>query len=123
MAGITGSALTRLPVQTVSVEVADGSDDILYRFIRADGERCVANERAIGVAQAESSADGEVVPVIRAGIATVEAGGAIALADGEKAVQTDLKGRALPHQGNNPIVGWAIDAAGAEGALVRVILA
>lgn len=121
MAGIIGSAITRQPVQTVSVE-RDGTDEILHRFVRADGRRCGAAERPIGVGQVSSTADGDVVPVIRAGIATVEAGAAIVLADGEKAVETDADGRAITRTANRTIAGWAIDAAAAAGDLVRVIL-
>ena len=122
MAGIIGSVASQLPTQVVSVE-RDGSDEILHRFVRADGARCGANERPIGVGQSASTTDGDVVPVIRAGIATVEAGAAIVLADGEKAVETDAQGRAITRTSNNTIAGYAIDAAGAAGALVRVILA
>ncbi len=121
MGGIIGDPLTRLPVQTVSI-VREGTDEILHRFVRADGTRCVANERPIGVGQTSSTTDDEVVPIIRAGIATVEAGAAIELADGEKAVQTDADGRAITHAGANPVAGYAIDAAAAAGDLVRVIL-
>ena len=121
MGGITGGSLSRQPVQIVSVE-HEGADEVLHRFVRADGRRCVANERPIGVGQASSTKDGEVVPVATSGIVTVEAGAAIVLADGEKAVQTDAMGRAITHAGTNPIAGYVIDAASAVGDLVRCIL-
>ena len=121
MGGIIGDPIARLPVQTVSM-VRAGTDEILYRFVRADGTRCVANERPIGVGQTKSTTDKEVVPIIRAGIATVEAGAAIALSNGEKAVQTDADGRAIARTGTNPVAGYVIDAAAAAGDLVRVIL-
>ena len=121
MGGIPGSPVTRMPVQTVTIE-REGSAEILHRFVRADGTRCVATERPLGVGQVSSTTDGDLVPIIRAGIATVEAGGAIALGAGESAVQTDLEGRAVTRTGNNPIAGYVIDAASASGDLVRVIL-
>ena len=121
MGGIVGDALTRLPVQIVSVE-RSGKDEILHRFVRADGKRCVAEERPLGVGQASSTKDKEVTPVMRSGIATVEAGAAIALADGEKAVQTDAQGRAVAHVDGKPLAGHIIDAASAAGDLVRIVL-
>ena len=66
--------------------------------------------------------DGELVPIIRAGIATVEAGAAIVLINGERDVQADGQGRAVQREGDNTIAGYAIDAASASGDLVRVIL-
>lgn len=121
MGGIVGGPLTRMPAQTVSVE-RKGTDELLYRYVRADGTRCVANERPIGVCQVPSTTAGDVVPVHRVGITTVEAGAAIALTNGEKAVQTDASGRAITHTGANPVAGFVIDAAAAAGDPVRVIL-
>ena len=121
MGGITGGALSRQPLQIVSVE-HEGADEVLHRFIRADGTRCVAEERPIGVGQASSKKDGEIVPVATKGIVTVEAGAAIALVKGEKAVQTDAQGRAITHVEGKPLAGHVIDAASAAGDLVRCIL-
>ena len=121
MSGIVSSTISRLPVQTVSVE-RKGTNEIQHRFLRADGKRCVANERPIGVCGVSSTKDKDLVPVERAGIVPVEAGAAIALSGGEKAVQTDASGRAITRTGVNPIAGHAIDAAAAAGDLVRVIL-
>ena len=121
MGGITGGALSRQSVQVVSVE-RSGEDEILHRFVRADGKRCVADERPLGVGQASSTKDKEVAPVMRSGIATVEAGAAIALANGEKAVRTDADGRAIAHVDGKPLAGHVIDAAAEAGDLVRCIL-
>lgn len=121
MGGITGGALSRQPIQVVSVE-REGKDEILNRFVRADGTRCVADERPIGVGQASSTKDGEVVPVATRGIVTVVAGAAIALSNGEKAVRTDAEGRAIAHVDGKPVAGYVIDAASARGDLVRCIL-
>ena len=118
MGGITGGALSRQPVQIVSVE-HEGADEVLHRFVRADGTRCVANERPLGVGQASSTKDGDVFPLMRSGIATVEAGAAIVLAGGEKAVQTDAMGRAITRTGANPVAGYVLDAASAAGDLLR----
>ncbi|MDE2904552.1 MAG: DUF2190 family protein [Acidobacteriota bacterium] len=121
MGGITGGALSRQPIQIVSVE-HEGKDEILNRFVRADGARCVADERPIGVGQASSTKDGEVVPVATGGIVTVVAGAAIALSNGEKAVRTDAEGRAIAHVAGKPIAGYVIDAAAKKDVLVRCIL-
>ena len=121
MGGITGGSLSRQPVQIVSVE-HEGADEVLHRFVRADGTRCVANERPIGVGQASSTKDGEVFPLARSGTVTVEAGAAIVLSDGEKAVQADAMGRAVARTGTNPIAGYVIDVASAAGDLVRCLL-
>ena len=121
MGGIVGGSLSRLPIQIVSVE-HEGTDEVLHRFVRADGTRCVANERPLGVGDASSTKDGEVFPLIRSGVATVMAGAAIALSDGEKAVQTDADGKAIERTGTNPIAGYVIDAASADGDLVRCVL-
>ena len=121
MAGIVGGPLSRQPIQIVSVE-HEGTDEVLNRFIRADGTRCVANERPIGVGQASSTKDGEIVPVATKGIVIVVAGAAIALTAGEAAVQTDADGKAITRTGTNPLAGYVIDAATADGNLVRCIL-
>ena len=121
MGGITGSAVERQPIQIVSVE-RSGTDEILNRFVRADGKRCVANERPIGVGQVSSKTAKEVVAVATSGIVTVVSGAAIALSKGEKAVKTDAQGRAITHAGDNPVAGYVIDAATAADQLVRCIL-
>ena len=121
MGGITGGSLSRQPNQIVSVE-HEGAGEVLHRFVRADGTRCVANERPIGVGQASSTKDGEVVPVAISGVVVVEAGAAIALTNGEAGVKTDAQGRAILNSDAKPTAGYVIDAATAPGDLVRCIL-
>ena len=107
MGGITGSAVERQPIQIVSVE-REGAVEVLHRFLRADGTRCVANERPIGVGQVSSKTAKEVVPVATKGIVTVVAGAAIVLSGGEKAVQTDATGRAITRTGTNPLAATSL---------------
>ena len=121
MGGITGGSLSRQPVQIVSVE-HEGTEEVLHRFVRADGTRCVAHERPIGVGQASSTKDGEVFPLARSGTVTVEAGAVIVLTAGEKAVMADADGRAVTRTDTHPVAGHVIDAAAAGGDLVRCLL-
>ena len=121
MGGIPGGPLARLPLQTITME-HEGADEVLRRFVRSDGTRCVANERPVGVGEASSTKDGELFPATHKGIAVVDAGAAIALQNGERAVQTDAEGRAIIRTGANPIAGYVIDAASAAGDKVRCIM-
>lgn len=121
MPGIIGDKVTIQPAFTVSVQ-RSGSDEIFRRFVRADGARCGAGDQPAGVCRVRSTTANDVVTVDTDGIALVEAGAAIALTEGSKAVMPDASGRAIVAVGSVPYAGLALDAAAAAGDVIRVWL-
>ena len=122
MSGVVADGLTTQPLLTVTVEKGD-ANDCFARFVRADGTRiAAAGAAAIGVGRSHSTTNGELVPVAVAGIVPVEAGAAIALANGEVAVKSDATGRAIAQGGSGAILGRALAAASAAGDKVPVLL-
>ncbi len=122
MSGIVADTVTSQPLLTVTAE-ASGATDKFRRFVLADGTRSVEGKRPLGVCRVKSSTDGDLIPVDVAGIVLVEAGAAIALADGEKKVQSDAQGRAVAAAGANPVAGVVLAAAAAAGDIVPILLA
>ena len=80
MSGIMVDTATAQPLQTVTVERA-GTDELLRRYLRADGTRCGTGDPPLGVCRVPSTAAGDHVPVDIDGIVVVEAGAAITLTD------------------------------------------
>ena len=113
--------LTAQPLQTVTVERA-GADELLHRYVRADGTRCAAADQPLGVCRVASTTAKDLVPVDIDGIVVVEAGAAIVLSDGTKKVMPDADGRAITHAGAVSSGGLALTAAAAAGDLVAVLL-
>ena len=121
MGKVIADTATSQPLHALTVE-AEGADEKFRRFVRADGTRCVAGDRVLGVSRVKSSTDAELIPVDVAGVVLVEAGAAIALDEGAKTVMPDGDGKAITHAGNVPVAGWALAAATAAGELIPVLL-
>lgn len=99
-----------------------------YRIVKFSAAETVVQSVAegdahIGVNSDLSVASGERVEVMVAGIANVEAGGAITIG---ALVTSDASGRgvaAAPAAGaNNRVIGIAMEAASAAGDIIRVLL-
>ena len=119
--GIIVDTVTAQPLQTVTVERA-GTDELLHRYVRADGTRCAADDQPLGVCRVASTTAKDLVAVDTDGIVVVTAGAAIALSEGTKKVMPDADGRAITHAGAVPSGGLAVTAAAAAGDLVAVLL-
>lgn len=107
--------------RTMTIE-HDDTNQVLMRFVSAEGKRCLAGEQQIGVALTASEADGDPLRVQVSGIATVLSGASVVLAQGSRRVMTDGQGRAVPAAGNVPAAGLALDAATAADEPIRVLL-
>ena len=87
------------------------------RFIKADGSQAGVGERTLGVAHYNAAA-AEAVPVDVLGTTIVEAGAAVAL---DAQIESDASGRAITRVAG-AIVGKALEAAGAAGEKIEVLL-
>ncbi|MCI4233674.1 DUF2190 family protein [Dickeya dianthicola] len=111
---------TQQPVLTTTIVASAALT--AQRFVGADNAPCAAGAIALGVAEV----DGDwatAVPVNVLGIIAVEAGAAIARG---QAVQSDASARAIPQvaAGETPAGvsnGIALDAATAEGDIIRIL--
>lgn len=103
-------------VLTISIEASAAITK--NRFITVAGGVPAAGANVLGVACADA-ADDEQVPVQVLGVAVVEAGGAIAKG---VAVSTAATGKADTQGGAEKTVGRSLDAAAADGDLIRVFL-
>lgn len=112
---------TSQPLYTLTVE-AEGTDEKFRRFVTADGDRAVAGDDPLGVCRVKSKTDADLITVDVAGVVLVEAGAAIALANGFKKVMPNANGQAITHAGNVPVAGWALAAAAAAGDIIPVLL-
>lgn len=105
-----------IPVLTLSL-VATGAL-AAERFVTHAGAQAGAAARTLGVARAKADAAGEAVPVDVLGTAVVEAGAAIAVG---AQLETDANGRAVT-KAAGPAVAVALQAAGAAGEFIEVLL-
>lgn len=113
--------MTSRSLLSVTVERA-GSDELLRRCVRADGARCGAGDLVLGVCRTASTTAKDLVPVDVAGIVLVEAGAAIALAEGAARVKVDASGRAVLAAGGDTAFGVIFQAATAAGKVVPCLL-
>lgn len=88
------------------------------RFVGVDNAQAGAAANTLGVAGFAADGAGEVIPVTALGTAVVEAGGIIA-AGGP--VETDANGKAVA-KAAGPTVARALQAAGADGDFIEVML-
>ena len=107
--------------RVLAVSHAD-TNEVFQRYVRADGQRCVAGDQPIGVGRTASTTTGDRITVQVDGLAWVVAGAAIALSEGTQKVMPDAEGRAVTHTGEVAAGGLALTAAGAAGDLVTVLL-
>lgn len=113
--------MQKTPILTLS-SVATAAV-IAARFVDFDGTQCdAAGARPMGVSvYAADIGDAFAVDVL--GTTKVEAGAAIALgAKGLTPVKTDVDGRAIAQGGAGVIAGYALEAAGAAGAIIEILL-
>lgn len=87
------------------------------RFVGADNAPCQAGAAALGVAEVDGAA-GDAVPVNVLGIVAVEVGAAI---ERGKSVQSDETARAVLLTEAGVSNGIALDAALAEGDIIRIL--
>lgn len=106
---------TYQPVLITSVTAA--ADTVKHRFIGFGGALCGADQKALGVSDADTKS-GQQMPVVVVGIALVEASGAIS--QGAR-VFSDANGKATATGTNNPN-GHAVDSATGAGEIIRVRL-
>lgn len=106
---------THQPILTTTV-VATADLLTPRRFIGFDGAYCKDGAKALGALEATVPV-GRHAPVNAIGIVLVEAGGAIA--QGAQ-VQSDNLGRAVALTSGKSN-GYALDAASAEGEIIRVL--
>lgn len=106
---------TMQPVATTTVVAVSNMEK--HYFVGYDGDICGAAAKALGVNQVTVEA-GEDMPVTYLGIMPVVAGGTVALG---AEVESDASGKAvtLAAGASN---GRALDAAAADGDLIRVVL-
>lgn len=90
------------------------------RFVTQAGAYPAAGAKAFGVTRSSAAEAGDLVPVDVLGTAIVEAGAAVAL---DADLMVDATGRvvALTTGGKAP-VGRAMEAAGAAGAFIEILL-
>ena len=86
------------------------------RFVGADTP-CKAGAAALGVAEVDA-VTGDSTPVSVLGIIAVEAGAAVSRG---VAVQSDAQARAVPQSGDGKSCGIALDEAGGEGDVIRIL--
>lgn len=107
-------------IATLTLTVAAAGVLAANRFITQAGAYPAAGAAAFGVTRTSASAAGDLVPVDVQGTTIVEAGAAVTL---DAAVMLDGTGRVVPlaGAGKSP-VGRAMQAAGAAGDLIEVLL-
>lgn len=87
------------------------------RFVTYAGAECGAGVAAAGVA-ADAGVSGDLIPVVRIGTAVVVAGAAVTAG---ALVESDAQGRAVTRSAG-VVLGRALQAAGAAGARIEVLL-
>lgn len=91
---------------------------VANRFVTAGGVQAGADGNAIGVANT-AAVSGEKFPVTAKGTAVVEAGAAIAVG---ATLEVGASGRAVTWATSGGKVGYALEAAGAAGQMIEVLL-
>lgn len=107
-------ALTHHPILTISMTAL--ADLARNRFVGADGDVCAAAAAAVGTAEFDVAA-GEQASVNAQGLIIVQAAGAIAVGD---QVESDANGKAVTLSAGIAN-GLALDAASADGDLIRIL--
>jgi hypothetical protein len=108
---------TEQPILITSITAASDLSSSKNLFISFDGAVCGADDKALGVLNANTNV-GEQAPVVAKGIALVYSGEAIAV--GSK-LQCNGFGKAILSIGGETN-GFALDAASGADELIRVLL-
>ena len=105
---------------TLTLTIAAAAALVANRFVTQAGAYPAAGARAFGVTRTSAAAAGDLVPVDVNGTAIVEAGAAITF---DAPLMLDATGRVVPLAGTGKTpVAVAMEAAGAAGALIEVLL-
>lgn len=105
-------------VMTLTVAAAGAL--LASRFVTQAGAYPAAGARAYGVTRTSADVAGDLVPVDIMGTAIVEAGAAVTF---DAPLMLDATGRVVPLAGSGKTpVGVAMEAAGAAGAFIEVLL-
>lgn len=89
-----------------------------HRFVTAAGARAGADAATIGAARS-AGVSGDKVPIDVIGTTIVESGAAITAG---ATLKSDASGRAITWASSGAKVGIALDAAGASGQFIEVLL-
>lgn len=107
-------------ISTLTLTVVAASALAASRFVTQDGAYPAAGAAAFGVTRTSAVGAGDLVPVDVTGTAIVESGAAITK---DAALMVDATGRVVPLTvGSKSPVARAMDAAGAAGAFIEVLL-
>ena len=107
-------------ISTLTLTVVAASALAASRFVTQDGAYPAAGAAAFGVTRTCAVGAGDLVPVDVTGTAIVESGAAITK---DAALMVDATGRVVPLTvGSKSPVARAMDAAGAAGAFIEVLL-
>ena len=87
------------------------------RFIGFDGNICSAGAKAYGICDVETDA-GQFAPAAILGILLIEAGGVI---PAQAKITSDANGRATTIASTEEVNGYSLDAAIAEGDVIRIV--
>lgn len=105
------------PILTLTVAAAAAI--AANRFVTPAGAQAGADANTLGVARTAAAAAGEKIPVDVLGTAVVEAGAAITAG---ATLESDANGRAVTWATAGAKVGIALQAAGAAGQFIEVLL-
>lgn len=108
---------TEQPVLITTIKAVTDLSESKNFFIGFNGELCGDGAKPLGVLNANTLQD-EMAPVIASGIALVIT--ASAIAQGDK-LQSNEDGKAMTFI-SGEVSGYALDAAGGAGELIRVLL-
>lgn len=109
-------SLQSTPVLTLTVTLS--GNVAARRFVTPAGAQATGDANTLGVARV-AGGSGDKIAVDVLGTAVVEAGAAIAAG---ATIETDADGKAVTWATSGPKVAIALEAAGAGGALIEVLL-
>ncbi len=106
-----------IPVLTLTVNAAGVI--AANRFVTAAGAQAGADANALGVARHAAAAANDKLPVDALGTTMVEAGAAVAAG---ATIKSDASGRAITWVTSGARLAVALEAAGAAGEMIEVLL-
>lgn len=110
--------MSRQSIALLTLTVALSGTVTAHRFITAAGAQAGADANTLGVARSDG-VSGEKIPVDVIGTAVVEAGAAIAAG---ATLESDSSGRGVTWATSGGKVAIALQAAGAAGDFIEVLL-
>lgn len=110
--------MSKQSIPLLTLTVAASGAVVANRFVAPANRQSVADENTLGVATT-AAADGDALAVEVLGTAVVEAGAAIAAG---ATLKSDANGRAITWVASGAKVAVALQAAGAAGEFIEVLL-